>query len=616
MSKTTTPPTFALLIGINDYSALDRSLGRALGSSDLQGAVNDLRSMAMLTRMMDVPAANIRVLSAPRVDPNTFASVAIGRSPAMNMNMADAATHFATRAEMLAGLRWLAEQLTSNPGAQGIIYYSGHSVVTEQGHLCFVPQDAYRGPPPTADDGALTADHVVSAYLLRGLVASALAALLGGEHRVAAAWSVLAAHRGMSVKERVEAAVSAAGLPVVAAEVDRFRATVGAMLCDPALPPGDAQTAITLDAVEAWGGLTAEIVASTLHGDPFAEGSELRNLISFNRAFVGIFRDVPQSCAVTAVLETCLKAPAGGKMHPHYVSAGIPFAVGGQVLLGSCRLGQPSNLAVFDNHWHGAFTWAMVSVLSQRTVLVSRQGRSFDLSNGALCARIGRLLEQLGFDDQVPALWSQDAQARWPVFGRPGWRRLGEIPPVRVKEEIDAGSGGHVFELKVVGGSAHVGWLVCTTYAFDANDLSWAAGKDYWIWDGVETVMPPVSFRLVPALQGKVDDPIEELVDANDVPRPAEKTRVYSSASFQGSGTSDVTLSGFYRVKKGTQVLGTVVKSSNQLSWRRCQSGPTKLVFTDAANRKMASGEEILFEWVEGQDTVSVVGDALVESPD
>ena len=68
------PParTFALLVGVSDYTLLDHGKGGVLGTSSLRGARNDVRSMAALTRLMGVPATGksltLRVMDFYRCD--------------------------------------------------------------------------------------------------------------------------------------------------------------------------------------------------------------------------------------------------------------------------------------------------------------------------------------------------------------------------------------------------------------------------------------------------------------------------------------------------------------------------------------------------------------------
>ncbi len=170
--------TFALLIGVQDYALLDRSTHHPQGSRDLSGALNDLSSMAMLVRMMGVEASHVRILSTPRMGPNDFAAVAMGRDPIQNMNMADAAFGFADKQSIVDGLTWLADQLQAHRDAQAIVYFSGHTVVTQAGHPCLAAADTQRQHPQAG--GEDVADpRAVQTYLERSDLLCALDEVLG-----------------------------------------------------------------------------------------------------------------------------------------------------------------------------------------------------------------------------------------------------------------------------------------------------------------------------------------------------------------------------------------------------------------------------------------------------
>lgn len=119
---------YAVIIGINDYSAFDASTGRPAGSSDLKGAVNDAKLYLHLATRLGVPAANTRVLVAPAggaARPAAFDGVP-GDLP--------------TDANIRAAFQWLVDALAADPGAQAILTYSGHGDV-EEGHLVLCPTD-------------------------------------------------------------------------------------------------------------------------------------------------------------------------------------------------------------------------------------------------------------------------------------------------------------------------------------------------------------------------------------------------------------------------------------------------------------------------------------------
>lgn len=135
-------PAYALIIGINDYTAFAASQGAAPGSSDLRGAVNDARSHAVLARLLGYPAANIRVLTAPGLTAADVAATFEGRAPT-DVSLDGATFGEATRAAIEEGLAWLAKGLAKK-GSRGILAWSGHGDVRdEEGVLC--PSDTVSG---------------------------------------------------------------------------------------------------------------------------------------------------------------------------------------------------------------------------------------------------------------------------------------------------------------------------------------------------------------------------------------------------------------------------------------------------------------------------------------
>lgn len=119
---------YAVIVGINDYSAFDTSAGRTAGTSDLRGAVNDAKLYLRLAEQLGVPKDNTRVLVAPAdgaARPATFDGIAGGLPTKQNITDA---------------FQWLVSALAADPGAQAILSYSGHGDV-EDGHLVLCPTD-------------------------------------------------------------------------------------------------------------------------------------------------------------------------------------------------------------------------------------------------------------------------------------------------------------------------------------------------------------------------------------------------------------------------------------------------------------------------------------------
>ena len=123
---------YALLIGVDDYSAYDASAGHAKGTSDLLGSRNDVLAFFRTCRDLDIPAAQIRVLTSPKLDLALLPGV-----PAENVGVA-------TEEAIKEGARWLSEALRDGRGT-GLLSFSGHGDKLDRGELAICPADT-RGP--------------------------------------------------------------------------------------------------------------------------------------------------------------------------------------------------------------------------------------------------------------------------------------------------------------------------------------------------------------------------------------------------------------------------------------------------------------------------------------
>jgi hypothetical protein len=121
---------FALLIGIDDYQAYDASAGRAPGTSDLRGSVNDVRLYLRTLQALGLPPQNIRVLTSPPLD-------AAGLGAPDGVAFGDA-----TRASIEAGVAWLADVLTGE--SRGLLAFCGHGDADARG-LLLCPADVTAG---------------------------------------------------------------------------------------------------------------------------------------------------------------------------------------------------------------------------------------------------------------------------------------------------------------------------------------------------------------------------------------------------------------------------------------------------------------------------------------
>ncbi|MFT5681811.1 MAG: hypothetical protein ACI8RZ_002729 [Myxococcota bacterium] len=104
----------ALIVGINDYTAFDASVGNAPGASSLRGAVEDAMTWLRVCRHFGIPPENIRVLTGPVLSEQQVAA----------MDAEGVTVGTADHASLQAGFAWMAEQLAG--GTAGVIFLGGH----------------------------------------------------------------------------------------------------------------------------------------------------------------------------------------------------------------------------------------------------------------------------------------------------------------------------------------------------------------------------------------------------------------------------------------------------------------------------------------------------------
>ncbi len=122
------PRNHALFIGVRDYAIYDRSAGNPAGTSDVPGALNDVRTWYRQCIAMGFAAENIRVLTSPRLSPE-----ALGPScPAAHVGEA-------THDGMIDGIRWLCEVISGDEPSSGLLTFSGHG--ERDGGLLLCPSD-------------------------------------------------------------------------------------------------------------------------------------------------------------------------------------------------------------------------------------------------------------------------------------------------------------------------------------------------------------------------------------------------------------------------------------------------------------------------------------------
>lgn len=133
------PPaaTYAVIVGIDDYSVYDRSASQAAGTSDLSGAVNDALEWARLCQALGVRSEDIRLHLNPTVESSRLARV-VGRGQPMTQRAA-------TRAKVLGSVGWLRERLARSPASRGLLVFAGHGDLADDGSLVLCAADTRLG---------------------------------------------------------------------------------------------------------------------------------------------------------------------------------------------------------------------------------------------------------------------------------------------------------------------------------------------------------------------------------------------------------------------------------------------------------------------------------------
>lgn len=116
---------YALLIGIEDYSTYDRSVGQPAGTSNLPGGAADARAFYRQCIAMGFAPENIRVLTSPRFSPADL-------GPHATEKNVGEATHDA----ILAALQELVKAIDTETPASGLVTFSGHGMDSQGVVLC------------------------------------------------------------------------------------------------------------------------------------------------------------------------------------------------------------------------------------------------------------------------------------------------------------------------------------------------------------------------------------------------------------------------------------------------------------------------------------------------
>jgi hypothetical protein len=150
-----TTHSYALLIGISDYSIYDASADMPRGTSNLPGSVNDARAFYRHCRGLGIRPENIWVLTSPKLSPSDLEMDEQGAGGVH--------TGEATREEILDKVAWIAAKLGDESQPTGLMTYSGHGDYLAGDGFVLCPSDVAR-------DGRQGLKNAVSCKELQGIV--------------------------------------------------------------------------------------------------------------------------------------------------------------------------------------------------------------------------------------------------------------------------------------------------------------------------------------------------------------------------------------------------------------------------------------------------------------
>ncbi|MEZ4300482.1 MAG: caspase family protein [Polyangiaceae bacterium] len=118
-----------LFIGVNDYSAYDRSVDNRKGTSDLPGSIHDAKTFWRVARWLGMRPENLRIVTSPKIDPAELEGATAD-------NVGEA-----TEQGILAGVGWLATGLANRPERAALMTYSGHGAYEAAKGLLLCPSN-------------------------------------------------------------------------------------------------------------------------------------------------------------------------------------------------------------------------------------------------------------------------------------------------------------------------------------------------------------------------------------------------------------------------------------------------------------------------------------------
>jgi hypothetical protein len=300
------------------------------------------------------------------------------------------------------------------------------------------------------------------------------------------------------------------------------------------------------------------------------------------------FADIPDSQSLFVVLDTCFEEGATRTLtRTGAEPAAYTFPLRERdLVIAASEMGEKSYSRVFDGVWHGAFTWALATILGQYPLNLSRRGRWFDVHYGELMDKITMFLGALSIEQKPTLHWARDSRENrraWPAFGELDWQPEGRILPSRDDSEVDGGEIGWGYTIKQ--GASKLGTLIVTTNQRQVNGHTFEANTDFWFFLPGVSGLPAGNFQLE-----------RHALDTNTtVPAPSAAAYTFDSLAFSGAATLQTVSGNGYEIHttaNHTDKIGYLVPGSNSLVWFQ----------REAETDKRFTGANLYFKYVAGMN--------------
>lgn len=250
-----------------------------------------------------------------------------------------------------------------------------------------------------------------------------------------------------------------------------------------------------------WSGHGSSLSSGAVLCPSDVSGEGLTNAISYPALSDALDAVVPKH-ALTVVIDAChagaMASPLGrldvGRRSLG-VGGGAPtFRRGDRVL---CAAGafQTAEEYHFQGQWHGAFTWALTTLLGRWGVSEFDGTRYFGITYRDLLTRCGALLSAAAFT-QAPRGAGLLGQGDVP-FGYPSasGAPAGGAAESGLTVELDPGDGLGIYVISSIGNAAVLGYVMAVGPNNHASGGStWLKNTEYWYWSG--TAFPSAGFEI------------------------------------------------------------------------------------------------------------------------